>query len=54
MDPLGNRKPTVRDYLSEVIMLAIVTVIGSAVSLFIVAAFLLIMGQHTWLDSYWN
>ena len=33
-------------------MLAIVTVVGGAVSLFIVTAFLLIMGQHTWLDNF--
>jgi hypothetical protein len=42
---------TVRDFLSEA-MLAIVIVIGGAVSLFIVTAFLLIMGQHTWLDNF--
>jgi hypothetical protein len=43
---------TVRGILSEAIMLIIVTVIGGAVSLFIVTAFLLIMGQHTWLDNF--
>ena len=45
---------TVRDFLSEAMMLAIVIVIGGAVSLFIVTAFLLIMGQHTWLDNFDN
>jgi hypothetical protein len=43
---------TVRDFVFEAILLAIVTVIGGAVSLFIVTAFLLIMGQHTWLNNF--
>jgi hypothetical protein len=43
---------TVRDFLFEAIMLAIVIVIGGAVSFFIVTVFLQIMGQHTWLDSF--
>jgi hypothetical protein len=43
---------TVRDFLSESIMLAIVTVVGGAVSFVIVTIFLHIMSQHTWLDSF--
>jgi hypothetical protein len=46
------RGVTVRDYFSEVIMIAVVVVIGGAVSLTIVTAFLLITGQHTWLDNF--
>ena len=43
---------TVRDFLFEAMMLVTVVVIGGAVSLFIVTAFLQIMGQHTWLDNF--
>jgi hypothetical protein len=43
---------TARDFLSEAIMLVTIVVIGGAVSLFIVTAFLEIMGQHTWLDNF--
>jgi hypothetical protein len=38
------QRVAVRDFLSEAIMIAIVVVIGGAVSL--------IMGQHTWLDNF--
>jgi hypothetical protein len=43
---------TIRAFLFEAIMVVAVVVISGAVSLFIVTAFLHIMGQHSWLDSF--